>query len=62
MSYESSVSRLSSPLKDLVVNSQVDVGKTDADQAEVALWIEKVADGEVVKPAALPVSRMKELA
>ncbi|KAG0703806.1 hypothetical protein DFH29DRAFT_998243 [Suillus ampliporus] len=54
MSYESSLSRLPSPLKDLVVNSQVDVGKTEADKAEVAQWIEKVAEGEVVKPTALP--------
>ncbi|KAG2151410.1 hypothetical protein DEU56DRAFT_728042 [Suillus clintonianus] len=54
MSYESSVSELPSPLKDLLVNSQVDVGKTEADKAEVAQWIEKVAEGEVVKPAALP--------
>ncbi|KAG1748618.1 hypothetical protein EDB19DRAFT_1893712 [Suillus lakei] len=50
MSYESSVSRLPSPLKDLVVNSQVNVGKTEADKAEVAQWIGKVAEGEVALP------------
>ncbi|KAG2155824.1 uncharacterized protein EDB93DRAFT_1239003 [Suillus bovinus] len=50
MSYESSVSRLPSPLKDLVVTSQADVGKTDSDKAEVAQWIEKVAGGEVALP------------
>jgi aminoacyl tRNA synthase complex-interacting multifunctional protein 1 len=61
MSYESSISRLPSQLKDLVVNAQVDVGKTDADKAEVAKWIEMVAEGDVVKPAALPVSRLKKL-
>lgn len=58
MSYESSISKLPSSLKDLVVTSQADVGKTEADKAEVAQWIEKVAEGEV----ALPVSRMTELA
>lgn len=58
MSYESSISRLPSQLKDLVVTSQADVGKTEADKAEVAQWIEKVAEGEV----ALPVSRMNDLA
>jgi len=57
MSYESSVSKLPFQLKDLVVNAQADVGKTDADKEEVARWIETVAEGEVVKPAALPVSR-----
>ncbi|KAG1882606.1 hypothetical protein F4604DRAFT_1678131 [Suillus subluteus] len=50
MSYESSISRLPSPLKDLVVTSQADVGKTEADKAEVAQWIEKVAEGEVALP------------
>ncbi|KAJ8581996.1 nucleic acid-binding protein [Rhizopogon salebrosus TDB-379] len=54
MSYESSVSRLPSQLKDLVVNAQVNVGKTDADKAEVIKWIEMVAEGEIVKPSALP--------
>lgn len=50
MSYESSISKLPSPLKDLVVTSQADVGKTEADKAEVAQWIEKVAEGEVALP------------
>lgn len=58
MSYESSVSKLPSSLKDLVVTSQVDVGKTEADKAEVAQWIEKLAEEKV----ALQVSRIKELA
>ncbi|KAH7928395.1 nucleic acid-binding protein [Leucogyrophana mollusca] len=53
MSYEASVSKLPSPLKDLVENSREDVGKTDADKAEVVSWIEKVALGDVVKPEAL---------
>jgi aminoacyl tRNA synthase complex-interacting multifunctional protein 1 len=60
MSYESSVSRLPSQLKDLVVNAQVNVGKTDADKAEVIKWIEMVAEGEIVKPSALPVSFVKK--
>ncbi|KAG1801063.1 hypothetical protein EV424DRAFT_1331944 [Suillus variegatus] len=47
MSYESSVSKLPSSLKDLVVTSQVDVGKTEADKAEVAQWIEKLAEEKV---------------
>jgi aminoacyl tRNA synthase complex-interacting multifunctional protein 1 len=50
MSYESSISKLPSPLKDLVATSQADVGKTEADKAEVAQWIEKVAEGEVALP------------
>ncbi|KAG1906416.1 uncharacterized protein F5891DRAFT_1181828 [Suillus fuscotomentosus] len=32
---------------DLVVTSQVDVGKTEADKAEVAQWIEKLAEEKV---------------
>jgi aminoacyl tRNA synthase complex-interacting multifunctional protein 1 len=50
MSYESSISKLPSPLKDLVATSQADVGKTEADKAEVAQWIEKIAEGEVALP------------
>lgn len=60
MSYESSVSKLHFQLKDLVANAHVDVGKTNADRAEVAKWIEMVAEGEIIEPAALPVSRMKK--
>ncbi|KAG2127786.1 hypothetical protein BD769DRAFT_1356912 [Suillus cothurnatus] len=53
MSYESSISKLPSPLKDLVATSQADVGKTEADKAEVAQWIEKIAEGEVALPPVL---------
>jgi aminoacyl tRNA synthase complex-interacting multifunctional protein 1 len=50
MYYESSISKLPSPLKDLVATSQAGVGKTEADKAEVAQWIEKIAEGEVALP------------
>jgi len=53
MSYEASLSKLSSPLKDLVANAQADAGKTDSDKIEVANWIDKVAAGDIVKPELL---------
>ncbi|KIK99643.1 hypothetical protein PAXRUDRAFT_131689 [Paxillus rubicundulus Ve08.2h10] len=53
MTYEASLSKLHSPLKELVTNAQADPGKTDVDQLEVANWIDKVAAGDVVKPDSL---------
>jgi aminoacyl tRNA synthase complex-interacting multifunctional protein 1 len=56
MSYEASLSKLHSPLKELVTNAQADTGKTDADQLEVVNWIDKVAAGDIVKSDSLSVS------
>jgi len=53
MSYEASLSKLHSPLKELVTNAQADTGKTDADQLEVVNWIDKVAAGDIVKSDSL---------
>ncbi|KAI6027310.1 hypothetical protein BKA83DRAFT_4227283 [Pisolithus microcarpus] len=49
MSYEASLAKLPSPLKELVSNAQSDKGKTDADKAEVISWIDKVAVGDAAK-------------
>lgn len=56
MSYEVSLSKLPSPLKDLVTNAQADAGKTDNDKLEVVSWIDKVAAGEIVKSERFSVS------
>ncbi|KAI6128806.1 hypothetical protein EDD17DRAFT_1706309 [Pisolithus thermaeus] len=49
MSYEASLAKLPSPLKELVTNARSDTGKTDADKAEVIGWIDKVAVGDAAK-------------
>ncbi|KAI6044794.1 hypothetical protein EDC04DRAFT_2639807 [Pisolithus marmoratus] len=49
MSYEASLAKLPSPLKELVLNAQSDTGKTDADKTEVIGWIDRVATGDVAK-------------
>lgn len=56
MSYEASLAKLASPLKDLVTNAQAEAGKTDADQAEIISFIDKVAEGDIVTVENLPVS------
>ncbi|KAH7909024.1 hypothetical protein BJ138DRAFT_1156252 [Hygrophoropsis aurantiaca] len=53
MSYEASVSKLPSPLKDLVENSRLDLGKTEAEKVEVIDWIEKIGQGDAIKTEAL---------
>lgn len=60
MSYEASLSKLPSPLKDLVANAQADTGRTDVDKSEVVNWIDKVAVGDIVKPESLSVSSWDE--
>jgi aminoacyl tRNA synthase complex-interacting multifunctional protein 1 len=51
--FQDSLSKLSSPVKDLVQSASQEqpalVGKTDQDKAEVVQWIDKVAQGDVVK-------------
>lgn len=54
MSYEASLAKLASPLKDLVTNAQAEAGKTDADQAEIISFIDKVAEGDIVTVENLP--------
>ena len=54
MSVQAALAKLPSPLKDLVsaaahVGSE-DFGKSEKDKAEVAQWIDKVAQGDVAKP------------
>lgn len=56
MSYETSLSKLPYPLKDLVVNAQADTGRTDTDKLEVISWIDKVAVGDIVKSERFSVS------
>ncbi|EGN98402.1 hypothetical protein SERLA73DRAFT_56560 [Serpula lacrymans var. lacrymans S7.3] len=53
MSFEASVAGLFSPIKDLVLNANENVGKTENDQVEVAGWIAKVGQGDIVKPEGL---------
>jgi aminoacyl tRNA synthase complex-interacting multifunctional protein 1 len=50
-----SISKLASPLKDLVLGATLEYGKSDKDKAEVAEWIEKVAQGDIVKPTGVMV-------
>ncbi|THV05314.1 nucleic acid-binding protein [Dendrothele bispora CBS 962.96] len=53
MSFQNSVSKLGSPVKELVQSvAQTEnslTGKTEKDQAEVVQWIDKVAQGDLVK-------------
>ncbi|KAG6330249.1 hypothetical protein ID866_8838 [Astraeus odoratus] len=49
MSYEASLAKLPSPLKELVANVQGDTGKTDADKAEVVCFIDRVSEGNITK-------------
>lgn len=51
MSVSNAIEKLSSPIKDLVASSLKDdsfVGKSEADQSEIAAWIDKVAAGTIV--------------
>lgn len=50
-----SILKLTSPLKDLVLGATPELGKSDQDKAEVAGWIEKVVQGDIVKPAGVKV-------
>ena len=56
MSAQAAIARLESPLRDLVTGAAQDgaqdFGKTEKDKAEVVEWIEKVAQGDIVKPEA----------
>lgn len=52
MSFQSAVAKLGSPVKELVLSvtqESILLGKTEKDQSEVAEWIEKVGQGELVK-------------
>ncbi|ETW81567.1 hypothetical protein HETIRDRAFT_318800 [Heterobasidion irregulare TC 32-1] len=57
MSSAAAVSKLQSPLRDLVLGAtqdgSQDFGKSEKDKTEVTGWIEKVAQGDIVKPEAL---------
>ena len=54
MSVQTALAKLPSPLKDLVTGAaqdgSEDFGKSEKDKAEVAEWIDKVAQGDVAKP------------
>jgi aminoacyl tRNA synthase complex-interacting multifunctional protein 1 len=52
---ELSISKLRSPLKDLVLGATPELGKSDKDRAEVAGWIDKVAQGDIVSPSKVKV-------
>ncbi|KAF5311268.1 hypothetical protein D9758_018760 [Tetrapyrgos nigripes] len=53
MSFQDSLAKLNSPVKDLVQSvAQKEYaleGKTDEDKDEVVKWIDKVAKGDVIK-------------
>ena len=59
MASTTAVAKLPVPLRDLVANAATDgssdFGKSEKDKAEVTEWIEKIAEGEVVKPQNLKV-------
>lgn len=52
---DTSVSKLSSPLKDLVLGAKPNFGKSDQDKAEISDLIEKVSQGDIVKPEGVKV-------
>ena len=60
MSASAALAKLPSPLRDLVTaaaqDGSEDFGRSEKDKAEVADWIDKVAQGEVAKPDKLQVS------
>ena len=49
MSLEAMAASLLSPIKELVLDSKENIGKTDTDKAEVSDWLEKVSKGNIVK-------------
>ncbi|EIW59492.1 nucleic acid-binding protein [Trametes versicolor FP-101664 SS1] len=57
MSAAAALAKLPSPLRDLVAGAaqdgSEDFGKSEKDKAEVAEWIDKVAQGDVAKPESL---------
>jgi hypothetical protein len=59
MSFQAALSKLPSPLKDLVIGTNQDsghhFGKSEKDQAEVVQWVEKAASGDILKPSGLKV-------
>jgi aminoacyl tRNA synthase complex-interacting multifunctional protein 1 len=59
MALEVALSKLASPVKDLALsvtqNASLYVGESDKDKAEVVGWIERVAQGDLVKEDALKV-------
>ncbi len=54
MSAQAALAKLPAPLRDLVTDAakdgSEDFGKSEKDKAEVAEWIDKVAQGDVAKP------------
>ena len=60
MSASAALAKLPSPLRDLVAaaaqDGSKDFGRSEKDKAEVAEWIDKVAQGEVAKPDNFKVS------
>ena len=59
MSSSALVSKLSSPLRDLVLSAtpnDEDFGTSEKDKSEVSNWISKVAQGDIVKPDSAKVS------
>jgi aminoacyl tRNA synthase complex-interacting multifunctional protein 1 len=59
MSSADAVSSLSSPLRELLVGStqqdQQQLGVSEKDRADIAQWVEKAAQADLVKPDALQV-------
>lgn len=59
MSFQASVSKLQSPVKELVLSISKDgvrhVGQSEQDQGEVTGWIEKASQGDVVAESNLKV-------
>ena len=62
MASASALTKLPTPLRDLVANAAPDgasdFGKSEKDKAEVTQWIEKIAEGSVAKPENLKVSTL----
>lgn len=62
MSSADAFSKLSSPLRELVVGSaqqdQQQLGASEKDRADITQWVEKAAQVDLVKPDALQVCRI----
>ena len=49
--------KLAPPLSQLLLGGSPELGKSEVDKAEVIEWIERVAQGDIVKPEMVQVRR-----
>ena len=49
--------KLASPISELLSGGSPELGKSEVDKADVIEWIERVAQGDIVKPEMVQVRR-----